>query len=137
MINPELEPVQTLACEPPQALALDWLPLAVRYKLDRCGRKISLQQWRSLPHAKRAALLKAPMHAEPGGINFERMLDQDARIRTAAGPSMEQQDRVVEREPATPSFAEYANSKLASASANARLGDADRGHQRRKPLELP
>lgn len=52
-----MEPVQVLSCEPPQAHSLDWLPLAVRFKLDAAGLKVGLAEWRVLTKEQRMALL--------------------------------------------------------------------------------
>lgn len=64
-----MAPVTVLAWEPPQAQALEWLPLAVRFKLDAAGVKIGLAQWQSLAHEERAWLL-----ACPAGDAFEALL---------------------------------------------------------------
>ena len=68
----ELEPTSVLAFEPDEAKALKWLPLAVRYKLDRCGLKLSLDQWRSLPIADRQQLLASREGDAFAGLVFAR-----------------------------------------------------------------
>ncbi len=39
---------------------LDCIPMSMRLKLDRCGLKVSLAQWRALPRVLREALLETP-----------------------------------------------------------------------------
>lgn len=64
-----MEPVHILSSEPPQARSLEWLPLAVRFKLDALGLKIRLYEWQALARPKRQALL-----ACPAGGSFEKLL---------------------------------------------------------------
>jgi hypothetical protein len=84
----EVKPDRVFSFEPVQARELEWLPLAVRYKLDACGLKISLQEWQSLHREERAVLL----HIEAGAA-FDRMvleLFPGARLRRGSpqpGPS--------------------------------------------------
>lgn len=99
--EPHLEPVATLPGEPPQARALTWLPLAVRYKLDRCGVRISLAQWQALDLPTRTALLEAPLHAANLQDTFARKL---SRSVDAAAGSLAQ---------GSVSFTEYVERKLA------------------------
>jgi hypothetical protein len=40
--------------------SLTYIPIAVRFKLDKCGIKLSLAQWNQLPESVRRKLLKAP-----------------------------------------------------------------------------
>ena len=40
--------------------SLTYIPLAVRFKLDKCGIKLSLAQWNQLPEGERRNLLEAP-----------------------------------------------------------------------------
>jgi hypothetical protein len=53
----DLAPTCCLPFEPESARLLQWLPLAVRHKLDGAGLKLTLGQWLALPMATRAALL--------------------------------------------------------------------------------
>ena len=39
---------------------LTYIPIAVRFKLDKCGIRLSLVQWNQLPESERRKLLKAP-----------------------------------------------------------------------------
>ena len=40
--------------------SLTYIPLAVRFKLDKCGIKLSLEAWQQLPEDRRRKLLQAP-----------------------------------------------------------------------------
>jgi len=64
-----MEPDCVLRFEPPQAQTLEWLPLAVRFKLDACCLKVQLEDWRHLPRAEREALLICP-----AGMAFEDLV---------------------------------------------------------------
>lgn len=64
-----MEPVHIHSSEPPQARSLEWLPLAVRFKLDASGLKIRLSEWQALARAERQALLPCPP-----GESFEELL---------------------------------------------------------------
>jgi hypothetical protein len=64
-----MEPIRVLPCEPSQACSLEWLPLAVRFKLDAVGLKIRLAEWQVLGRDERLALL-----ACPAGEGFEALL---------------------------------------------------------------
>jgi hypothetical protein len=54
------EPTRTFAFEPLQARELEWLPLAVRFKLDRCGLRVRLRHWQALDLRERSSLLACP-----------------------------------------------------------------------------
>ena len=66
--RPGLAPTACLDFEPDEAKRLGWLPLAVRFKLDQCGLRFSLREWRALPLATRATLLAAPLDATADGF---------------------------------------------------------------------
>ena len=40
--------------------SLTYIPMAVRFKLDKCGIKLSLEAWQQLPDDRRRELLQAP-----------------------------------------------------------------------------
>jgi hypothetical protein len=40
---------------------LTFIPMSVRFNLDRCGLRISLDDWQSLPHSCRAELARFPL----------------------------------------------------------------------------
>lgn len=64
-----MQPDRVFDFEPAEARELQWLPLAVRYKLDGCGRKIGLNEWQALALEQRQALVRcAP------GVLFEQQL---------------------------------------------------------------
>jgi len=79
-MHPHLEPTKCLDFEPVQAHRLEWLPLAVRHKLDLAGLKLGLRQWGALPLAGRTQLLRCP-----AGEGFA-LLAQDAGAHTMASP---------------------------------------------------
>ena len=60
----DLAPTACLAFEPDEARSLLWLPLAVRYKLDGSGLRLSLGEWQALPMGTRRELLQMPAGAE-------------------------------------------------------------------------
>lgn len=100
----DLPPTSCLAQEPEEARSLRWVPLAVRYKLDRCSLHISLDQWHMLPLDVRSALVSLPLGE--GGW-FEQ-------LALSAGACMRRVDR---SPPAT--FSEYVHQKLQVAEAAA------------------
>jgi hypothetical protein len=53
----DITPTSCLPFEPESARLLQWLPLAVRHKLDCAGLKLTLAQWLALPMATRVELL--------------------------------------------------------------------------------
>ena len=115
-ISPFLKPISCLDIEPPEARALTWLPLAVRYKLDECGLRISLREWQELPLQRRAALVAAPLAAGPEGFQQQAL---------AAGAGADQRPRHTETEsmligdlpPAATLFTRYVLGKLCQQQA--------------------
>jgi hypothetical protein len=65
---PHVAPVRTFAFESSEARALAWLPLAVRFKLDLCGLRVSLREWQGLTLAQRQALLACAPGAAFGAM---------------------------------------------------------------------
>jgi hypothetical protein len=63
--------------------SLTCIPLAVRFKLDKCGIKLSLDQWQKLGEGKRLVLLQLRCESEVEIANFQRALQ--ALIRAASG----------------------------------------------------
>jgi Conserved nitrate reductase-associated protein (Nitr_red_assoc) len=43
---------------------LTFIPMCVRFNLDRCGLHLTLDQWQALPHADRVALVQMPLALE-------------------------------------------------------------------------
>ncbi|MEJ8839900.1 nitrate reductase associated protein [Ramlibacter sp. AN1133] len=78
-----MQPDRVLDFEPEEARKLRWLPLAVRFKLDKCGLKLGLQQWQALDLCQREALVRRP----PGDLFEQRVLElvPAARRFAAAG----------------------------------------------------
>jgi hypothetical protein len=66
---------------------LSFIPLGVRYNLDRFGRRISLDEWRTLPHSDRELLARFPVEddvaIEP---NFDQALAEMLRTHADAAP---------------------------------------------------
>jgi hypothetical protein len=66
---------------------LRFIPLVVRFNLDRFGLRITLDQWQMLPYDDRVLLARFPVEAdreiEP---NFDRALDEMMRTHANAGP---------------------------------------------------
>jgi hypothetical protein len=54
----DVEPSACLPCEPEAARSLQWLPWAVRYKLDGASLKLSLSQWQALDPETRKDLVR-------------------------------------------------------------------------------
>lgn len=67
-LQPDLFPTCCLDIEDGPAAELEWLPYAVRFKLDVSRLRLSLQDWRNLPRARRIALLSAPLSLEDSGF---------------------------------------------------------------------
>jgi hypothetical protein len=53
---------------------LTYIPLAVRFKLDKCGIKLSLDQWNQLPQRTRRDLLDAPCTNNADVARYSQML---------------------------------------------------------------
>lgn len=51
------QPVIILSFEPDEVKRFEWLPFAIRYKLDVCGLRLSRAQWKAMPHEQRLRLL--------------------------------------------------------------------------------
>ena len=62
---------------------LTYIPLAVRFKLDKCGVKLSLAQWQQLPEGNRRALLGMRCESAVEIADYRRHLQ--ALIRATAG----------------------------------------------------
>jgi len=62
---------------------LTFIPMCVRFNLDRCGLHLTLEQWQALPHADRVALVQMPLALEGAHevgfeVGFERTSDGSA-----------------------------------------------------------
>jgi hypothetical protein len=54
--------------------SLTYIPLAVRFKLDKCGIKLSLASWQLLPEDRRRVLLRAPCDNATDIASYRRVL---------------------------------------------------------------
>ena len=103
-----MEPTACLDFESDQARSLEWLPLAVRFKLDATQLTFSLREWQALSEAQRRELLLAPLAAGHSGF---------ASRAVAAGASTDTRfsspgaGGVLEKEKPS-SFAQYVQRKL-------------------------
>ncbi|KKB65190.1 hypothetical protein WM40_00590 [Robbsia andropogonis] len=55
---------QLFAFEQPSCEDFTYIPLSVRFHLDRCGWRLSLAQWQAFPHADRVTLATFPVLAD-------------------------------------------------------------------------
>jgi hypothetical protein len=53
---------------------LTYIPMAVRFKLDKCGVKLSLAEWQQLPEHRRRELLRARCDNATSAANYRRIL---------------------------------------------------------------
>jgi hypothetical protein len=66
---------------------LRFIPLAVRFNLDRFGMRISLEQWQMLPFEDRALLSRFPIEDEAGlEKNFDLTLEEMMKTHANAAP---------------------------------------------------
>jgi hypothetical protein len=66
---------------------LSFIPLVVRFNLDRFGQIISLAQWRQLPHSDRELLARFPVENDAAiEPNFDRALAEMLRTHADAAP---------------------------------------------------
>ncbi len=68
-----------------------FIPMIVRFHLDRCGLRLSLDQWQWLPHAERRLLARFPAEPEAGEGGEEDAFAQTLAtlIATHAGGEIE------------------------------------------------
>jgi hypothetical protein len=59
----------------------DLIPLAVRFRLDLCGLRLTLAQWRRLSAADRAELLDAPCATAAEIVSYARLLKRLGKER--------------------------------------------------------
>ena len=80
---------------------LTYMPMAVRFKLDKCGIKLSLEQWQRLPLHRRRELLRTPCDHAAAISNYRLMLrsmvmectgEEPPTIRTAERPQWADHD---------------------------------------------
>ncbi len=68
--------------------SLRYIPMAVRFKLDTCGRKLTLDQWTRLSHEERLGLLGLPCSTESEIGVYRERLDRLVAERTGVAPAM-------------------------------------------------
>jgi hypothetical protein len=68
--------------------SLACIPLAVRFKLDKCGIKLSLAQWQQLPRGRRQDFLRVRCDTEVEIANFRRALRASIRATSADEPRL-------------------------------------------------
>jgi hypothetical protein len=72
---------------------LRFIPLAVRFNLDRFGMRISLDQWQMLPHDDRVLLARFPIEDEAGlEKNFDLALEEMLKTHANAAPEKVEPD---------------------------------------------
>jgi hypothetical protein len=54
--------------------SLTYIPMAVRFKLDQCGIKLSLAVWQQLPEHRRRELLHLPCQSDGDIAAYRRIL---------------------------------------------------------------
>jgi hypothetical protein len=66
---------------------LKFIPMAVRFNLDRFGLRISLEQWQTLPHEDRALLARFPVEDDSAiEPNFDHALFEMLRTHANVEP---------------------------------------------------
>ncbi len=66
---------------------LRFIPLAVRFNMDRFSKRISLEQWQMLPYDDRVLLARFPLDDEAGlEKNFDLALDEMLKTHANAEP---------------------------------------------------
>jgi|GEM_PF-3837092 len=81
------EPVGLLPWESPDYRTLEWLPLALRFKLDRLRIKLHLKQWQAFTLEDRQQLLRQPFASQEQRDAFHRSLRQC--LQAAVGEALE------------------------------------------------
>ncbi len=72
---------------------LRFIPLAVRFNLDRFGMRISLDQWQMLPHDDRVLLARFPIEDEAEvEKNFDLVLEEMLKTHANAEPERVERD---------------------------------------------
>ena len=105
---------QLFAFEDDFVATLRCIPMAVRFKLDRCGIKLSLRQWSRFTHDDRRTLLDAPCATEAEAEDYRAMLVElvERRAGEAAKPLPEPPSAAWETPHATPHLVvEHATAK--------------------------
>lgn len=80
---PEIDDTALFAFEDDFVASLRCIPMAVRFKLDACGVKLSLRQWSRFTQADRRALLLRPCGTGEQGEAYREALVRLVAERTA------------------------------------------------------
>lgn len=75
-------PTDFLPWEKGPYLDLSWMPLAIRFKLDSVGLKISLEQWQAMSSDSRWKLLRDPFRLETDISNWQQQLNASLEVET-------------------------------------------------------
>jgi hypothetical protein len=68
---------------------LDYIPMCIRFNLDRCGIRITLAQWQALPHAERVELTRYPVaDSDAAAERFARALTVQLAATDAGVPAV-------------------------------------------------
>ena len=82
---------------------LDCMPMSLRLKLDRCGLKLSLEQWRALPRPLRETLLETPVDEPRRIARMSRFLRRRAeQLGWPELPRLQGDDNAVDTPHAVP-----------------------------------
>jgi len=65
---------------------LTYMPMAVRFKLDQCGIRLSLAEWQRLPEYRRRELLYAPCDHEDTIANYRQLVRSWVKESTGTEP---------------------------------------------------
>ena len=66
---------------------LTYLPMAMRFKLDKCGIKLALAEWQQLPEQRRREPLRAPCDDAASISSYRRVLRSVIKESTGSEPS--------------------------------------------------
>jgi hypothetical protein len=65
---------------------LTFMPMTVRFKLDKCGIKLSLAEWQRMPEHRRRELLRVPCDNVAAVANYRRVLCSFVRESSGTEP---------------------------------------------------
>jgi hypothetical protein len=111
--------------ESEHVVALERIPMAVRFKLDRCGVTVTMAQWRAFTWADRRELMDTPCEAPAEIADYRRRLIGlvAARTNEAARPLADDVAvRRTEREHTPPEVRTFAQSRRVPSPPDAAWG---------------
>lgn len=112
--------------------SLRCVPMAVRFKLDRIGIKLTLRQWSRFTPAERLELLALACDSPDAQANYRRRLEALVRLRTAETaqelpmPESPVWEELESPPPAVISFARHAGVSPPTTTAWRRLAELQR-----------